>query len=374
MKACVQCLFTEVDYPSIQIDAVGICDICHINEQRIQEINRKKSKANLEAFIEKIKLSKNGKYDCLIGISGGTDSSYLVYLAKKWGLSPLLMHVDGGWNSETSVINIERIVENSGFDFVTEVLPWHEMRDVQRAFIKANVIDIDLPFDNSMLKYNYNVAKRYNIKYVLNGYSTATEGIMPPNFTFYKFDKRNIYDINRRYGLSKIKKLDFISSLEYLYYDKVLKIRFEHPLNLIEYNKEEAKNVIKKEFDWKDYGGKHYENVFTRFYQGHILPKKFNVDKRKSHLSMLICSKQITRQEASNTLQNETPYPSALLERDDELFFCKKLNLSKIEFSDYMNSPEVSHRAFKSDLDMYDFFRPVYRFIKKIVGFKTFRV
>lgn len=373
MKACKKCLFNEVDHPEIQLDKDGVCDICNVNQIRIDKINSDKSEIALNKFIAKIKKSKIGKYDCLIGISGGTDSTYMVYLAKKWGLSPLLMHVDGGWNSETSVINIERIVEKSGFDFITEVLPWHEMRDLQRAFIKANVIDIDLPFDNAMLKYNYLIARKYQIKYILNGYSTTTEGIMPPKFTHYKMDKRNLIDIHKNHGNIKLNQLKLLGTFEYMYYDRIKRIKFVHPLNLIEYNKKEAREIIERVFDWKDYGGKHYENVFTRFYQGHILPKKFKVDKRKSHLSMLICDNQMSKDEALTLLNSSPLYPSELLERDDKIFFCKKLKLSLDEFDEYMKSLEISHRKFKSDLDIYDLFRPIYRPLKKVLKLNIFK-
>jgi N-acetyl sugar amidotransferase len=370
MVKCEKCLFNSENYPNIKLDEAGICDICKVNEKRILAL---KSVCSIEDLILKIKSKRKGKYDCLIGISGGTDSSYIVYLAKKWGLNPLLMHVDGGWNSETSVINIEKIVDNSGFDFVTEVLPWHEMRDVQYSFIKANVIDIDLPFDNAMLMYNYKVAQKFNIKYVLNGYSTTTEGIMPENFNHYKLDKKNIIDIHRKYGHNPLKRLKFLGSFKYIWYDRIKKIEFLHPLDHIDYNKNEAKKVIQDEFEWKDYGGKHYENIFTRFYQGHILPIKFKVDKRVSHLSMLICSGQLLKDDAMLILEKESMYPSKLLERDDQTFFCKKLKLDALQFESYMKMAPVTHREFKSDLDLYDKLRPAYRLIRKYLGLKIFK-
>ena len=157
-----------------------------------------------------------------------------------------------------------------------------------------------------------------------------------------------------------------------MYYDRVKKIKFVHPLNLIEYNKKEAQEIIEKEFDWQNYGGKHYENVFTRFYQGHILPKN-SMHKRKSHLSMLICDSQMAKKEAQKLLASSPPYPSELLERDDRIFFCKKLKLSLDKFDEYINSPEVSHRKFKSDLDIYDFFRPIYQLIKKGLKLNIFK-
>ena len=373
MRSCSKCLFNEENHTSIVFDKQGVCDICLINEKRISGLEIQRNPKALKELIESIKSSRKGKYDCLIGISGGTDSTFLVCLAKTWGLNPLLMHVDGGWNSETSVINIERIVEKSQFDFVSEILPWHEMRDIQKAFIQSNVIDIDLPFDNAMLKYNYIVARKHGIKYILNGYSTSTEGIMPGQYNHYKYDKRNIHDIHNKFGRIKLKKLKFLSSFQYIWYDRISKIKFVHPLDYFDYNKQDAKQIIEKEYDWKDYGGKHYENVFTRFYQGHILTLKFNIDKRISHLSMLICSDQITKEEALHILFSSSPYPNSILERDDELFFCKKLQLSKSEFDSYMSSQEVSHRKYKSDLDWYDFLRPIYRFFKKIFGLQVFK-
>lgn len=366
MVECKKCLFNSSNNPSISLNEDGVCDICLINERRIAAVKKKHNTDHLTQLISEIKASKKGKYDCLIGISGGTDSSYLVYLAKKWGLNPLLLHVDGGWNSETSVINIEKIIDNCGFDFVTEVLPWHEMRDAQKAFIKADVIDIDLPFDNAMVKYNYLVAKKHKIKYILNGYSTITEGIMPESYNHFKLDKKNLQDIQSKFGQLKLKELKYIGRLNYFYFERIKKIKTLYVLDYFDYQKSEAQKTIKSEFNWKDYGGKHYENVFTRFYQGHILPIKFNVDKRVTHLSMLICSGQISKEEALLELQHPM-YPSKLMERDDKNFFCKKLQLTESEFEAYLKRPRQSHRKFKSSLDIYDFLRPAYRLLKRML-------
>lgn len=373
MKACVQCILTENDYPDIVLDAAGVCDICRVNEKKIAEVAAVKNKGALEQLLSQIKKNKKSKYDCLIGISGGTDSSYMVHLAKTWGLNPLLFHVDGGWNSEKAVVNIERIVDKSGFDFVTKVLPWHEMRDLQNAFIRAGVLDIDLPFDNALMAEIFGLASRYRIKYILYGYNNLTEGIMPGNFTHYKFDKRNLYHIHRLFGTEPLRKLKILGTFDFFYYTRYKKIEFVFPLNYIDYNKEEAKRVIEENYRWVDYGGKHYESVFTRFYQGYILPEKFGVDKRKSHLSMLICSGQMTRGEALEELHSQDPYPNKILEREDLHFFLKKLKISPEEFETYMHTPGVPHRAYRSDLDYYDSLRPVYRFLKKTLGLNWFR-
>lgn len=372
MKACKQCILTEEDYPKIVLDDEGVCDICRVNEKKVAEVHALRGKGALESLLARIKSHKKGKYDCLIGICGGTDSSYMVHLAETWGLNPLLFHVDGGWNSEKAVLNIDRIVERSGFDFVTKVLPWHEMRDLQRAFIKANVLDIDLPFDNALVAEIFALARKHGIKYILYGYNNLTEGIMPENFTHYKFDRRNLLHIHRLFGEKPLKHLKILGTFGLFYYTRYKKVEFAFPLNYLDYRKEEAKRTIESKYNWVDYGGKHYESVFTRFYQGYILPKKFGVDKRKSHLSMLICSKQMTREDALRELNAGGPYPDRIMERDDMLFFLKKLQLTPAEFEEYIRTPGVSHRAYKSDLDYYDSVRPIYRFLKKRLGLNWF--
>ncbi len=372
MIVCKQCLFNSENNPFIQLNEEGLCDVCEVNMFQINSFKKIKTPEYLESMVQQIKDSKKGKYDCLIGISGGTDSSFLVYLAKKWGLNPLLLHVDSGWNSEVSVFNIKQIIEKSGYDFITKVLPWGEVRDVQRSFILANVVDIDCPFDNLLMSYNYMAAQEYNIKYVLNGACIATEGIMPSHFAHYKLDKRNIMSIHNKWGVIKIKELKFIGIFEYLWFDKIKKIKFLSPLDWIEYNKAEAKKIIQSEFNWKDYGWKHCENIFTRFYQGYILPKKFKIDKRISHLSMLICSNQLSKDQAKEILENFPIYLNPLLERDDRIFFLKKLQLSEQAFENYINIYPVSHRSYKSNLDFYDFFKPLYQILKRIFKFKIY--
>jgi N-acetyl sugar amidotransferase len=369
MKECSNCILTEVDYPKIKLNSKGICDICEVNSAKIKNITELNKSERLNELVQLVKTQKKGKYDCLIGISGGTDSSYLVHLAKEWGLNPLLLHIDGGWNSEKSVSNIKKIVSISGFDFITEVLPWDEMKDLQKAFVKANVIDIDIPFDNAVSMYNFYVAKKYKIKYIFNGYSTETEGLMPPNFSHYKCDGRNIAHIHKLFGTINLKDLKILGSFKLFYFDKICKIKFVFPLDYIRYDKSKSKEIIQAEFGWEDYGGKHYESIYTRFYQGSILPRKFKINKRKSHLSMLICANQITREDAL-ALDRAPYYTSESLEKEDQQFFCKKLDFSTEWFENYLLQKEVPHRFYKSDFDLYDRVRPVYRFIKKIFSKK----
>jgi len=370
MKTCSQCLFNETDYPDITLDKDNVCNICKINQLSINKIKNVKDNNYWEKKSELIRKEGRGKnYDCIIGISGGTDSSYMVYLAMKYNLRPLLFHVDNGWNTEKAVINIERIVEKSGFDYTCHVLPWHQIKALQKAFIDSDVIDIDLPFDNIFVASTKAVAKKYGITYSLNGYNSLTEGIMPPNFAHYKLDKINIIDIFKKHGKGTIKDLPLIGGFESRFDDKFSKFKTLNFLNTPLYSKSEAKKIITEFFNWKDYGGKHYENLFTRLYQGYILPEKFKVDKRKSHLSMLICNGEMTRGEALAELQSEDPYPDKILLRDDIIFFNKKLEMSDEELNQYLKRPEKSHRAYKSILDYYEKMRPIKRLINKFYKF-----
>ncbi len=370
-KECTKCLYNSENYPSIKLNNDGVCDLCELNSQLIYKTKFKQNKEAVDSFIHELKSNRRHKYDCIIGVSGGLDSSYLVHLSKQWGLCPLLVHIDGGWNSESSVQNIKNLIASTNFDFYSEILPWEEIRDVQKAFIEANVLDIDLPFDNAMMSYLYRTAAKFKIRFILNGYSNETEGIMPESYTHYKLDKKNIIDIHKKFGKQKLKSLKFIGTFDYLYFEKIKKINFYQPLDFVSYKKKEVKLILQSEYNWKDYGEKHFENVFTRFYQAFILPKKFGVDKRISHLSVLICSNQITRNDALKYLsENQIDENQILI---DLHFFIKKLGLSKIYFDDYIQKKAVSHREFKSDLDFYNSIKPLYKWLKRTFKINLFK-
>jgi hypothetical protein len=237
---------------------------------------------------------------------------------------------------------------------------------MQHAFIKANVIDIDLPFDNAFIAVLYRLASKHNIKYILAGHNTATEGYLPPNFTHYKLDDINLRDIHKKFGSSPIKNFPIIGPLEVWYYEKVKRVKFYSPLNWMDYNKSEVKKQLARDMEWRDYGGKHYENVFTRFYQGYILPEKFHVDKRKSHLSTLICSGQITKEYALTELTSHPPYPNPELLKVDKEFFVKKLRMSLAEFDSYIKAPAIAHTSYRSWVNIINGLRPYYRAVKKV--------
>ena len=362
-QCCTKCIYDNVVYPEIKFDDQGICEICHIYEdlQAKTVFKNKEGLEKLNSLLANIKKDGQGKqYDCIIGVSGGVDSSYLAYLSKEWGLKPLILHVDNGWNSELATKNIENILKVLNYDLYTHVIDWEEMRDMQLAFFKASVVDIDLPFDNAFMAILYDIAKKYKIKYILSGHNTVTEGWMPPNFTHYKLDAINLKAIHKKFGTLKLKKFPIIGPIKLWISNKLYKVQFESPLDLIEYNKAEVKDILINKLGWRDYGGKHYENIFTKFYQGYILPEKFKVDKRKAHLSTLVCSGQITREQALEEIKLPA-YKLDELENDKE-FFAKKMELSMDQFNSIMAEPIKRHTDFPSYINVINKLRKIKRF------------
>ncbi|MBI1838606.1 MAG: N-acetyl sugar amidotransferase [Flavobacteriia bacterium] len=365
-KQCSRCLYDNKDYPEIKFDIEGVCDICHIYDdlQAKTVFKNDEGEKKLKSLLSKIKeTGKNKQYDCILGVSGGVDSSYLASLAKEWGLKPLILHVDNGWNSELATKNIENILKVLNYDLYTHVINWEEMKDMQLSFLKASVVDIDLPFDNAFMAILYQIAKKYKIKYILSGHNTVTEGWMPPNFTHYKLDTINLKAIHNQFSDLKTKSFPLISPFKLWFYNKLYKVKFVSPLDFVEYNKAEVKKKLIEHLGWKDYGGKHYENLFTKFYQGYILPEKFKIDKRKAHLSTLICSKQISKKEALEEIQLPA-YLESELEQDKE-FFRKKMGLEAAEFEQIMREPIKRHTDYPSYINMINRLRKIkYLFIK----------
>lgn len=365
-QICSRCILDTDDYPMIEFDENGICNICHINDKFIERVTIKgerglKELNHLLREIGKRRL-RNG-YNCLLGISGGVDSTYLAMKAKEWGLKPLVVHVDNGWNSETAVGNIEKILKKLEFDLETYVVDWYSMKDMHYAFMKASVVDIELPYDNKFLAMLYSIARKYNLKHILCGYNAVSEGILPPNYTHYKFDTKNIRHIHKLFGREKRIKFNLISPLRYLIYERILGIKIISPLNYIDYNKNEAKRILTAELGWDDYGHKHYENVFTRFYQGYVLPSKYHIDKRKGHLSALICSDQLSREDALKEIQEDI-YGDQFVLEEDKKFVLKKLEIFEGEFNEIMNLPVHRHTDYKSCLNDFD---KIPKFVRRLM-------
>lgn len=344
---CVRCVMDTTD-PDITFDEHGVCHHCRGHEEKVASIPAQRPDASeqLAEVVRGIKARASGEYDCIVGLSGGVDSSYVAYQAVKLGLKPLAVHFDNGWNSELAVENIERIVKHLGLDLMTFVIDWDEFRDIQRSFFKADVVDIEMVTDHAIFASMFDIANKHGIKTILSGTNAATESIMPKSWQHFKFDLLNLKSIHKRFGTMPIKHYPTISIWRMAWQNYVRKTGSVSILNYLPYSKSGAIETLQTELGWRYYGGKHYESVFTKFYQAHILPTKFNVDKRRIHLSDLIMNGEVTRDEALAELAGP-PYPAEALVHDTE-YVCKKLGFSQQEFADYLGRPPVSHFAYPS--------------------------
>ena len=319
-------------------------------------------------YISRVKADGNNKkYDCIIGLSGGVDSSWVLYLAVKLGLRPLAVHMDNGWDTELAQNNIRKLVQKLGVDLHTHVIDWDEYRELMQAFFKADVIDIELLYDNAMMAVNYRQARKWGVKHILAGTNTSTEGMaMPGEWNWYKFDARNIRCIWKRFGNGRrIETFPAIGVTGYIYCEYIRRIKWESFLDYFDYNKAESLRVLTEEMGYKPYPYKHYESVFTRFYQGYILLRKFGVDKRRMHLSTLIVSGQMTREEALSLLEH-IPYPSKEDQEADIQYFLKKMGWSEHQLEIYLAQPEKPHAIYGTEKGFMRFASSVYRrFVKR---------
>lgn len=346
------CTVTVMDTtdPDITFDPDGVSNYVH--EFRVFQASLPspgERERRLRAMIEEIRSRGRGKrYDCILGLSGGVDSSYMAWLAKQWGLRPLLVHFDNGWNSELAVRNIEEIVNRLNFDLETLVMDWSEFSDLQRAYLRASVVDIEVPTDQLIQGALVRLAARNGVRSILSGTNWATEWLMPRSWNYRKQDLVNLSSIQQRFGTMALRKSTTYGLKHQIWYSYFRGIRTYAILDLIEYNKTQAKQALINELSWRDYGGKHHESIFTRFYQGYILPKKFGIDKRKAHLSNLILTGETTRDEALAELQHP-PYDEDL-QAEDRRYVAKKLQLSPQEFDEILSSEPVSHAHYGTDL------------------------
>ena len=332
----------------------------------------KKSRNGVEYYdLEKLislikKRGLNQKYDCLVGLSGGVDSAFVLHKALDFGLRPLVVHIDNGWNSALSQHNIEKLVIGSNVTFLSEILYWPEYKEHLKAMFFSNVVDLELLADNIMNKLILETAIRFKIKFVLNGVNTATEGIaLPKDWAWNKLDGLNLNSIIKKHSGEKIKKIRPIFPSHFYLYQKRFGITNIPFLNYVDYSKENALSILKERYNFIPYKYKHYENVFTRFYQGYILPSKFGIDKRKMHLSALIVTGELSRSEAKNILLN-SPYPSNQLLKRDKKFVCKKLNFSDEFLDQYTKAPRVSHENYATNVPL---LKKLKNLLKLEVGF-----
>lgn len=345
--------------PLLRLNHLGICQYCTMQEQleRQYPLNESGHAAFLKA-IEQIKLAgRNRKYDCIIGVSGGTDSTYQLHLAKQHGLRVLAVHFDNGWNSDIAVKNIERVTQKLGFELTTYVVDWHEFRDLQLAFLKASTPDSEIPTDLAIQKILYKTASDEGVKYIMNGHSFRTEGKVPIMWSYG--DGKYLKAVHKIFGTVPLKTFPNYTLMDLFYYSYIKGIKQFRFLYYVPYDKESTKKFLTEEYGWEDYGGHHYESVYTRFYQGYILPRKFGIDKRKREFSALIRSGQLTRDDALNRLSSEPPMPKDQATRD-RTYLLKKFDMDEEEFERIM---ELPHKTF---LDYPNYYSIIKRFRKPI--------
>ena len=364
-KQCVMCVMDTTD-PDITFNNFNVCNYCIEAEVNIVQFKftKEAEKQNLERLKIDILRDQKGKYDCVVGLSGGVDSSYVAYLAKEMGLNPLCVHFDNGWNSELAVSNIKKIVDKCGFDLETYVIDWPEFKDLQRSFFKAGVVDIEMLSDHAIMATMFSLRKKHGIKYILSGSNYVTEHGMPLSWLWRKQDLTNIKGIQKKFGTKKIKNFPTMNSVQYQI-SRLFGLGgvYIELLNNVNYSKEDAMKVLKKEFGWQYYGGKHYESVFTKFYPAYYLPEKFGFDKRKVHLSAQIRNQEISKEDALNEL--EKPFYSGIELKNDLEYVLKKLSFTNEEFEKIMKDLPKSHLDYPSDEWIFKLWRKLRSFLKK---------
>ncbi len=369
-QQCSRCVMDTSDV-DIHFDEKGVCNHCTNYFERIASrvYQGEKSDKELMQLVENIKKAGKGKkYDCVIGVSGGIDSSYVAYKAKKRGLRALLVHLDNGWNSEISVKNIKNLARILEFDYESYVLDWEEFREIQLAFLKASIPEMETPTDIAIPGALHQVAAKYGVKYILSGGNFATEGILPKTWHYNAKDMTYFNHILRTFGRKKMRKFPRFGWKEELYYKLVHGIKISYILNYVPYNKQEAMQVLENELGWKYYGGKHYESKYTGFVQSYIMPEKFNMDYRRATLSTQICTGEVTREIALDELKHK-PYDSVSAQHEKE-YVCKKLGISINEFDEIMSRPAKVYRDYPNAEGRLEFIYDIYRKVYKKPNYK----
>jgi N-acetyl sugar amidotransferase len=351
----------------ITFDEKGVCDHCNTFYKDILPFwhtDEKGTKA-LQEIIDKIKKEGEGKdFDCIMGMSGGIDSSYLLYLMKeKFGLRPLVFHVDAGWNSQIAVNNIERLVDGLGLDLYTEVINWEEIKDLQLAFFKSGVPHVDVPQDHAFFASMYKFASEHEVKYILTGGNYSTECVRNPiEWMYYQSDSIQLKDIYRKHGLGKLKDYPVTNILWHKIWLPYFKgIKLYRPLDFIPYNKDEAMQTLIDKFGYQKYPQKHFESRFTRFYEGFWLPERFGYDTRKIQYSSLILTGQMTREDALDKLKTLN-YTKEQIDEDFE-FVSNKLGITTTELWGYFNAPKKTFKDYKSQQNVYNMGASILKFM-----------
>lgn len=324
----------------ISFDESGVCSFCrHYERRAAQDLPPAAERdRRLQAMVAQIQKAGRGEeYDCIIGLSGGVDSSYVAYTVRKLGLRPLAIHLDNGWNSELAVNNVEQLVKKLDIDLFTAVLDWEEFRDLHLSFLRSSVVNSEIPTDHAITAILYHTAVERGIRYIISGSNIVTEAIIPESWGYDNKDWRHIKAIHRRFGSVKLRTFPRLTLAHWAYYTFVKRIRFLPILNYVEYNRADAMRLLERELGWRNYGGKHHESIYTKVFQAYILPVKFGIDKRRAHLATMINSGQITRAEALAELEQPAYDPARL--REDLAYFIKKLGLTPAQWEEIMRTP-----------------------------------
>lgn len=347
--------------PDISFNENGICNLCSDALKKIKSevFNGIEGKQKLENLVKQIKSSTKKKYNCIIGVSGGVDSSYVAYLTKDLGLKPLAIHLDNGWNTDTSVKNIKKILDKLDIDLYTHVIDWEEFRELQLSFLKASIANAEIPTDQAITAILYKMASKFDIKYIINGGNVNSESIMPDSWMEDNLDTMLIKSVHKTYSKKSMKTYPMMGYIKLAYYIFIKKIKYVGVLNLVNYDKEAAIKFLEKEFDWTPYKEKHFESIFTRWFQSFYLIQKFNIDKRKAHFSSLIISGYMERKSALLELKNEYLDQDSLIA--DAEFIKEKFQLNDSEYLEIINSNRQSVSNFKS-------FQPILSRFKNFKG------
>ena len=369
-QICTTCVM-DISDPEITFNEAGVCNHClNFENTKKNWFPNKEGQKKLEAYLSQIKKScQNQEYDCIIGLSGGIDSTYLALKAKDWGLRPLVIHVDAGWNSELAVSNIEKIVKHCNYDLHTEVIDWTAMKNLHLAYLKSGISNQDVPQDHIFFSTLYHYATKNKIKYILSGGNIATESIFPGSWHGSAMDAINLKAIYKRFGQTKsLKNYKTINFFKYyIYFPFVYRMRVLRPLNFMPYDKREALKEL-EQIGYKKYVGKHGESIFTKFFQTYYLPKKFGCDKRRPHLSSLIVSGQLTREEA--LIELDKPLYSSETIKNEKAYIAKKLGLSLEGLDELIENKNHVYSDFPNWMKYLKLIRFLSRLLNKMIGYK----
>lgn len=360
-QQCTRCVMDTSDR-DIRFDESGHCNHCRDFFERIARRTYRGAESDREllALVERIQRAGRGReYDCILGISGGIDSSYAAYVAKQQGLRPLAVHMDNGWNSDTAVKNIKNLARILGIDYQSHVLDWDEFKDLQLAFFKASVPEIETPTDMAIPAAWHQAAAEHGVRFIISGGNYATEGILPAAWHYNAKDAKFLKAVHKRFGQRPLKTFPTFGFEREMYYKLVKGIRVVYLLNYVPYSKASAMKLLQEQLGWQYYGGKHHESKITGFVQSYIHPKKFGIDYRKATLSTQICAGELTREEALRVLEEPAFKEDQIA--SDKAYVAKKFGLSLAEFEEILARPARSHRDYPNDQAFLEFTYGVYR-------------